>query len=59
MNWLGLSSPQGHFNDLPEHPHLLTNKLAHNCLVHLNDNRCVNFPAIAAIIRSHPPGMFL
>ena len=59
MNWLGLSSPQGHFNDLPEHPGLVGQKLAQNNLVYLNDRLGVDFPTIASLIESNPPGMFL
>ena len=59
MNWLGLSSPQGHFKDLPEHPSLVGQKLAQNNLVYLNDRLSVDFPTIASIIESNPTGMFL
>ena len=59
MNWLGLSSAQGHFNDLPEHPQLVGNKVSQNNLVYLNDRLGIDFPTIASLIESDPPGMFL
>ena len=59
MNWLGLSSPQGHFQELPDHPHLVGDKMSQNNLVHLNDHRKVPFKTIAVILRSNPPGIFL
>ena len=59
MNWTGLSSPQGHFKDLPQHPHLLSDRMAHNTLQHLNDSGKADFPTLAEIIRSNPKGMFI
>ena len=59
MNWLYLSSPQGHFKDLPNHPHLVSDRMARNTLQHLGDSGKADFPTIASIIESNPPGMFL
>ena len=59
MNWLGLSSPQGHFDSLPQHPHLQGQKVYQNTLIYLADRLGVDFPTTADIIESNPPGMFL
>jgi hypothetical protein len=56
MNWLGLRTPTGQYND----PRLSSDKKSYNwSLTCENDEACTSFNKIADIIESEPEGLFV